>query len=59
MPKPDLSTVDGRRNLVNYVLHENHLEGNEPTRRLTELLDQFVEGKISPDDIVNTIANRK
>lgn len=56
MPRFDNTTVEGRKALVKHVLHENYLEGNEPDKHLNNLLDEFVQGKITANDVVKLTA---
>lgn len=57
--KTNTSTIQSRRALVQKVLHENYLEGNEPNQELRSLIEQFVEGNISAREIATAITSRK
>ncbi|MFN8770934.1 MAG: hypothetical protein ACK5Z5_02145 [Neisseriaceae bacterium] len=55
MLKTDISNKEGRRELINHVLHESHLEGFDATPSFATLLDNFIEGKISLDAVQSII----
>ena len=58
MPDFDTATVNGRRALVKHVLHENYLEGNVPDAEYTKLLDKFVVGELTIQEVTKILLKK-
>jgi len=59
MDKYDTTTVHGRRELWQHVVHESHIEGHEVTLHTTQLMEKHINGQMNIDQVIQAVIDHE